>query len=45
MAFSKLQEILPGQPLTFPGQNAFNLTILAIGVASLMWLVCQSRFP
>jgi NAD(P) transhydrogenase subunit beta len=39
MAFGKLQEILPGRPLTFRGQNAFNLTILAIGVASLVWLV------
>src|SRR6266436_6976265 len=39
MAFGKLQEILPGGPLTFLGQNAFNLTILAIGVASLVWLV------
>ncbi len=39
MAFGKLQEILPGRPLTFLGQNAFNLTILAIGVASLVWLV------
>src|SRR6266403_330640 len=39
MAFGKLQEILPGRPLTFRGQNFFNLTILAIAVASLMWLV------
>jgi len=39
MAFGKLQEILPGRPLTFRGENAFNLTILAIGVASLGWLV------
>ncbi len=39
MAFGKLQEILPGRPLVFRGQNAFNLSVLAIGVASLVWLV------
>jgi NAD(P) transhydrogenase subunit beta len=39
MAFGKLQDILPGQPLTFRGQNAFNLTVLAIGVLSLVWLI------
>jgi NAD(P) transhydrogenase subunit beta len=39
MAFGKLQEILPGQPITFRGQNAFNLTVLAAGIASLVWLV------
>jgi NAD(P) transhydrogenase subunit beta len=39
MAFGKLQEILPGRPLTFPLQNAFNLTLLAGGVIGLIWLV------
>jgi NAD(P) transhydrogenase subunit beta len=39
MAFGKLQEILPGRPLTFPLQNVFNLAVLAAGVASLVWLV------
>jgi NAD(P) transhydrogenase subunit beta len=39
MAFGKLQEILPGRPLTFPLQNAFNLAVLAAGVISLVWLV------
>jgi NAD(P) transhydrogenase subunit beta len=41
MAFGKLQDILPGRPLTFRGQNAFNLTILAIGVISLVWLIAD----
>jgi H+-translocating NAD(P) transhydrogenase subunit beta len=41
MAFGKLQDILPGRPLTFRGQNTFNLTILAIGVASLVWVVAD----
>ena len=39
MAFGKLQEILPGRPLTFPFQNVFNLAVLAAGAASLVWLV------
>jgi NAD(P) transhydrogenase subunit beta len=39
MAFGKLQEILPGRPLTFPLQNVFNLTVLAAGVVTLIWLV------
>jgi NAD(P) transhydrogenase subunit beta len=33
MAFGKLQEILPGRPLTFPGQNFVNLGVLALAVA------------
>lgn len=39
MAFGKLQEILPGRPLTFPLQNAMNLVILAAGVAGLVGVV------
>jgi NAD(P) transhydrogenase subunit beta len=39
MAFGKLQEILPGRPLTFPMQNVFNLTVLAAAVLGLIWLV------
>jgi H+-translocating NAD(P) transhydrogenase subunit beta len=39
MAFGKLQEILPGRPITFPLQNALNLTILAGGVAALIGLI------
>jgi H+-translocating NAD(P) transhydrogenase subunit beta len=32
MAFGKLQEILPGRPLTFPGQNFVNLGVFAFAV-------------
>ena len=39
VACGKLQEILPGRPLTFPLQNIFNLAVLAAGAASLVWLV------
>jgi NAD(P) transhydrogenase subunit beta len=40
IAFGKLQGILPGRPLMFPGQKAFNaillLAILGLGVALVM---------
>jgi len=39
MAFGKLQELLPGAPVTFRGQNVFNLSLFAIGVVCLAWLV------
>lgn len=39
MAFGKLQEILPGRPITFRFQNIFNLSLFAVGVACLAWLV------
>ncbi|EKF20901.1 NAD(P)(+) transhydrogenase (Re/Si-specific) subunit beta [Nitratireductor pacificus] len=39
MAFGKLQELLPGAPITFRGQNVFNLSLFAIGVVCLVWLV------
>jgi NAD(P) transhydrogenase subunit beta len=32
MAFGKLQELLPGRPLTYRGQNPINLTILGLAV-------------
>jgi NAD(P) transhydrogenase subunit beta len=39
MAFGKLQEILPGRPITFRLQNFSNLLLFAIGVACLLWLI------
>ena len=39
MAFGKLQELLPGRPITFPLQNYFNLALFALGVAGLVWVV------
>src|SRR5712671_5598916 len=38
MAFGKLQEILPGRPLTFRGQNTVNLVLLFAAVIGLGWL-------
>jgi NAD(P) transhydrogenase subunit beta len=51
VAFAKLQELISGRPITFPGQNVFNLVVLAgsaaFGVAlvagadseTLLWLL------
>lgn len=33
VAFAKLQELLPGRPLTFKGQQAFNVLLFAIVIA------------
>jgi NAD(P) transhydrogenase subunit beta len=39
IAFGKLQEILPGRPLVFQGQNTINLLLLAAGCCCLAWLI------
>jgi len=39
MAAGKLQELLPGRPITYPGQNLSNLTLLALIAGSLIYLV------
>jgi NAD(P) transhydrogenase subunit beta len=39
MAFGKLQELITGRPITFPGQNAFNITLIAVALLSLGVLV------
>jgi H+-translocating NAD(P) transhydrogenase subunit beta len=39
MAAGKLQEVLPTRPITYRGQNIFNLSLLAIAIASGVWLV------
>jgi len=39
MAFGKLQEILPGRPLTFRGQNAINAFLLAACSGCVVWLI------
>ncbi len=39
MAAAKLQGLLPGEPITYKGQNIFNLSLLAVVVASLIYLV------
>ncbi len=39
MAAAKLQGILPGHPITYRGQNVFNLSLLAVIAGSLIYLV------
>src|SRR5882724_4246158 len=39
MAFGKLQEILPGRPLTFRGQNAANAQLFAAACGCMVWLI------
>jgi NAD(P) transhydrogenase subunit beta len=39
MAAAKLQELLPGRPITYKGQNASNFVLLAAMVISLITLV------
>ena len=39
MAFGKLQELLPGRPITFKGQNFFNLALFAVAVGLFGYLI------
>jgi NAD(P) transhydrogenase subunit beta len=39
IAFSKLQRLLPGAPLTFPLQQPFNLTLLGVFLAGSAYLL------
>jgi len=39
MAFGKLQEFLPGRPITFPGQNVFNLLLFAAAIGCFGYLI------
>ena len=39
VAFAKLQGWLPGMPLTFKGQNIFNLALLAGIVTATVWVI------
>ena len=39
MAAGKLQEVIPTRPITYRGQNAVNLALLAIAIVAGVWLV------
>jgi H+-translocating NAD(P) transhydrogenase subunit beta len=43
VAFAKLQELLPGRPLTYPLQSALNATILAAIVGIAVYLVVANQ--
>jgi NAD(P) transhydrogenase subunit beta len=39
MAFGKLQEIIPGRPITFRGQNAFNISLFVVTFGLFVYLM------
>ncbi len=39
MAFGKLQEFLPGRPITYKGQNVVNITTFFVAVGCLFYMV------
>ncbi len=41
MAAGKLQEIIPTRPITYPGQNVVNLTLLGIAIVASIVLVLR----
>jgi NAD(P) transhydrogenase subunit beta len=45
MAWGKLQEVLPGRPITWPMQNVMNLAVLAITFGLFGWLILQPANP
>jgi H+-translocating NAD(P) transhydrogenase subunit beta len=45
MAFGKLQGILPGSPVTYPGQNVANLSILGALVMSVLYIIIVPDAP
>ena len=44
MAFGKLQEILPSQPLTYRGQNLANFVLFAVAVGLLLTCIVNPSF-
>jgi NAD(P) transhydrogenase subunit beta len=41
MAFAKLQELIPGRPMVYRGQNVVNLSILGFAILSGIYLIVQ----
>jgi len=38
VAFAKLQGLIPGTPMTYKGQNIFNLSLLGVTIGCFVWL-------
>jgi NAD(P) transhydrogenase beta subunit len=38
VAFAKLQGLMPGAPMTYKGQNIFNLSLLGVTIGCFVWL-------
>ena len=45
VAYAKLQELLPGRPLVYPGQNAFNTLLLVATVGVGIYMVIDPSEP
>ena len=45
LAFAKLQELLPGVPITFRGQNGLNALLFAAALGLFGWLVHDPASP
>ncbi len=45
VAFGKLQEILPGRPLTYRGQNVMNIGLFAVTVGIFVYLIINPGNP
>ncbi len=43
IAAAKLQELLPGRPITYRGQNVFSLALLSVILVSAVYLVVDRR--
>lgn len=41
IAFAKLQELMSGSPILFPGQQALNLLLALVCVAAVGWIVME----
>jgi NAD(P) transhydrogenase subunit beta len=41
MAFGKLQEILPGRPITYKGQNAVNIGVFFLTIVMFVYLIAR----
>jgi NAD(P) transhydrogenase subunit beta len=39
MAFGKLQELVPGRPVTYPGQNTVNIALFVTTIGMLVYVV------
>jgi len=45
MAFGKLQEVLPGRPVTFRGQNVLSVALIGTGLGLMIWLIVAPYNP
>jgi NAD(P) transhydrogenase subunit beta len=45
MAFGKLQELVPGRPITFKGQNLVSIGMFALAVGLFAWLLVEPANP